>query len=1029
MMKYLITLLCVSIYSVSFAQQTTLFFEHIGLDEGLSHPHVSALLRDSRGFLWIGTEGGGLNRFDGHQIVVYQHQEDDTLSICGNEILDIIEDKKGFIWVGTRSGISKLNPENGKAEHFTEKNGRLNNNWTNVPFLDNDRQIWTANANGLSRYNEAENRFIPVSLNFNDQLKQITGVYVAPDGTFWMSGPGIGVRSYHPITTACQQFYPFKNTGVEREWNSLNCILNRQNTSLWCASYGGGLLEFQLQKKQFNSIKMPHLNSHISDVTETIDHEGNSVIWAISDPNIVQIRKEIDQNVKVINSNNSNLPDQSYRLLYPDQHGNLWVGTVTNGVYRYSLRQDIVKTYTKLKSGYIGNFYFLKNDDVLLTGSNPAAVIIDPQKKVKKVFTHLPPNSKDRFSEMVNEAIVDKESDKIYFASFSGLTVYDRLTNKTEIIPIKELQKPFDKKSPLWSLTKISKTKFLVNQWIGKLYIFDIATRTLSSPISPLNFIIRDMTPALDGKIWISAEGYLLCYDPELNEIKTILGFDPDVRFYHFFKDSRARTWLATDKGLWLFNESQPSKSVKYTVHHGLPSDFIYKIYEDALNRLWLNTKGGIGYYDVENHQFFPLSRIDGFEFKFDTYAMAKAPDGNFWIGHNGEIQIFNPAKVGNILPSQTRITGFKVNNKDSLFSIPFDQIKEIRLKPGENVVQFNFTAADLEAFGKTQFKYRLEGLSENWIDAGKSQSAIFVQLPAGEYLFRVRPKEAGENERYDSSLKIVITDFLWQRKWFQIAGVTIFILLGFLIFFKWKSQQHRLTVSMLERAQALVEFKLKTTESEMKALRAQMNPHFIFNSLNSINAYILKNLPAQASSYLNTFSELMRRVLDNSANDSVSLEEELLLMEAYLQAESMRLDNKLSYSIEVDDRIDTSYIEVPSMILQPFLENSIWHGISPKPTRGHIMIKAVSTTDGLYLSVEDNGIGREQARSLRANQANGHHSKGLKLTTERVALYDFKYGTVTSIKTIDLNKPSGTRVEITIIRPAAIEKSSNTTS
>src|SRR5690606_33582976 len=134
-------------------------------------------------------------------------------------------------------------------------------------------------------------------------------------------------------------------------------------------------------------------------------------------------------------------------------------------------------------------------------------------------------------------------------------------------------------------------------------------------------------------------------------------------------------------------------------------------------------------------------------------------------------------------------------------------------------------------------------------------------------------------------------------------------------------------------------DFNAKVSDTELKALRAQMNPHFIFNSLNSINDFISKNDAESASNYLVKFSKIMRQILENSNQDEISLEDDLKIMELYLQVESMRLHNKFTYAIHVDDTIDAANTLVPPLILQPFIENSIWHGISKKDSKGHIDI------------------------------------------------------------------------------------------
>ena len=222
-----------------------------------------------------------------------------------------------------------------------------------------------------------------------------------------------------------------------------------------------------------------------------------------------------------------------------------------------------------------------------------------------------------------------------------------------------------------------------------------------------------------------------------------------------------------------------------------------------------------------------------------------------------------------------------------------------------------------------------------------------------------------------------------------------------------------------LEHELAARENALRAAESEMTALRAQMNPHFIFNSLNSINAYIQNNRGPEAGRYLDRFARLMRQILDHSTRPTIRLEDETAFLNNYLTLESIRMNGRLTYEIRVAEEVDDFDTELPPMILQPFVENAIWHGLSPRPDGGRLLIDFKKENGALICTVEENGVGREQTRAWRAQQAVGHESKGLKITADRLALYDQRHGTRSSVTTIDLlddqGRAAGTRVEIKI--------------
>ncbi|MEP7232069.1 MAG: histidine kinase [Ginsengibacter sp.] len=219
---------------------------------------------------------------------------------------------------------------------------------------------------------------------------------------------------------------------------------------------------------------------------------------------------------------------------------------------------------------------------------------------------------------------------------------------------------------------------------------------------------------------------------------------------------------------------------------------------------------------------------------------------------------------------------------------------------------------------------------------------------------------------------------------------------------------------------QLQTEFEHKISETEMTALRAQMNPHFIFNCLNSIKLYTLENDSATASEYLTKFSQLIRLVLENSRSEKVTLEKELQTLTLYIEMEAMRFKNKVRYAIEVENDIDVSYIEIPPLLIQPYVENAIWHGLMQKKEGGFIRIHiSMAGYNLLHIEISDNGVGRKLAQEYKSKSVTTKKSFGLKMTSERMQLINQVYQTNTSVEIIDetdeQNNPLGTKVIIEI--------------
>jgi LytS/YehU family sensor histidine kinase len=199
-----------------------------------------------------------------------------------------------------------------------------------------------------------------------------------------------------------------------------------------------------------------------------------------------------------------------------------------------------------------------------------------------------------------------------------------------------------------------------------------------------------------------------------------------------------------------------------------------------------------------------------------------------------------------------------------------------------------------------------------------------------------------------------------------------------------------------------------------MQALRAQMNPHFIFNSLNSINRFILQNNRTQASEYLTKFSKLVRMILQNSQASLITLESELESLELYLEMEALRFNYHFAYKISVPKDLDIEVLKVPPLIIQPYVENAIWHGLMHKEEKGSLGIEVTQEDNYLFFKVTDDGIGRKQAAALASKTATKHKSMGLRITADRIAMMQSSNGSPVTIN--DLVNPDGSAAGTEVI-------------
>lgn len=297
---------------------------------------------------------------------------------------------------------------------------------------------------------------------------------------------------------------------------------------------------------------------------------------------------------------------------------------------------------------------------------------------------------------------------------------------------------------------------------------------------------------------------------------------------------------------------------------------------------------------------------------------------------------------------------------------------------------------------------YEYQGDYKNAFESYKKYTILNDSLASKDRVLEVSRREIQYEADKNQALAQAEIERQKLIKNSSIVGGSVLFALSIFGLFLYKRKRDAVT----QKQEA--EFNTKVANTELKALRAQMNPHFIFNSLNSVNDYISKNDVEAASTYLTKFAKIMRQTLENSNRSEISLEDDLKVLDLYLQVESMRLKHKFTYKITVDAAIDAENTLVPPLILQPFIENSIWHGISKKESKGHIDISIKKEENMLICTVDDNGVGR----TLKANiHSTENKSMGISITKSRIDIINKKKNTKGAILMTD--KGEGVRVEV----------------
>ena len=440
----------------------------------------------------------------------------------------------------------------------------------------------------------------------------------------------------------------------------------------------------------------------------------------------------------------------------------------------------------------------------------------------------------------------------------------------------------------------------------------------------------------------------------------------------------------------------------------------------ERLMTIFFDTNGGL--YCRSSVGLYHFTRNGDNQYAFDKYtisdglpaneihALCRDANGNFWVGTHEGITFFHPApQISQLPPPKVFVEKISVNGEveNSLIG------EKLQFKSDENAVSFEYYATSYRNNNRLLYSYMLEGFDKNWSGYTGQNTVNYRNLPSGDYRFKVKAKNfLGIESLQAANVVFTIATPFYKTGWFFILLAIAFLL--FIVFL------YRYRISQVRHEEKLkTQFVQQLSQLEIKALRSQMNPHFIFNSLNAINRYILKNEKEAASAYLTKFAKLIRLILDHSRQPKVPLSQELTALELYLQLESLRFQNNFEYAMNLENDLNPQSIFIPPMIIQPIVENAIWHGLLPKGSNCSLKIDVSTKGSNLICVIEDNGIGRTKAEEIQQQQMLRKSSVGMSTTIQRLKLLTEENHEDASITVEDLydkfGNASGTKVNILI--------------
>jgi signal transduction histidine kinase len=412
-------------------------------------------------------------------------------------------------------------------------------------------------------------------------------------------------------------------------------------------------------------------------------------------------------------------------------------------------------------------------------------------------------------------------------------------------------------------------------------------------------------------------------------------------------------------------------------------SNVCYAVQKDNNGFYWVSTNLGLYKFNAAYQLLQKYNTGNGLSFlEYNTACTLKETSGDIYFGGVGGITHFNPAflKQNEFSPAPI-ITSIKVNDKTLAFQKNPDLVKDLTFNYKENFLTIQFAVNNFSNEANNTFSYRLKGLNNNWSPASTNNTAIFTSVPPGDYSFELRSANSdGKWSTEVKTVKIAILAPWWQTWWFTIIAVAALAsLILFIVTRRIKNIKYEASV------------KQQMAELEIRGLHAQMNPHFIFNSLNSIKEMILDDQKQNASRYLSKFAQLIRTSLEHSRQTFITIKQCVDHLQQYLDMEKLRFED-FTYSIEIDEELCAEETHIAPMLVQPLVENAIWHGLRGKKSDRKLFIRFSKEGNQVICEIEDNGVGIRNAMKSKSASHPPHRSLGISNIRERLSLLNEKY-------------------------------------
>lgn len=1010
------------------ASDIHLNFSKITLEDGLTdNRYNNYIFEDSRGFVWIGSIDG-LNRYDGMNIKTYGLES----GMLGTNIQsNFFEDKKGNLWFSTYEAVNCYNARLDTFLNYqvtNRKNEIVSNNYRLIYLEEEENRLWLLAGNYIYRMDvgnpikfeqfqqKTDAQFFSVGLNEDGTIKKIVSHLNSNTATFIDPGNPQKSKTYQIVNKnkaihlqdSQWMFYKYDKLIVFDEnrpekkqqlRSDLDISINDvvpQGDNYLISTYQNGIWLYNLEKEKYLQKWAFNKNKQFSLLTNKARNlyiSPSDYLWCS--------HRNVGVNYSYLYNNNFYNPladlvdgDVEVTSIIETDEGYIWVSTNLNGVYVFNEKNEHLYTFNhpavqEPQSASLLQVCKKNNNDVFaitnksiyqLNLENRLVNNLIPQNDTL-LYRYMCAIYPNRHLVSTDKGLVDIKKDskgnyKIKYCpeflehkEYSYLQIYQTQTNKIFI--------PYNA-NELW----IYQANRDGLKLIGK------------NDTCKLEFFGFFESKKQHGIVWVGTSQGLKAID-HFNNIKPVLIENPELtngKVYSVVEDHNGVLWLTTNKGLWKYNPAEPKeKPIHFQAVDGLSGE-LFSLYHSALY----------------------------------------ASNGSIWMGNNKGLVVFKPDSVTTHKEVPKLYLENLVVNDTQSFKDSISLDNKLILKYNQNTLTFDIRAVNLYKTKQNKIYYQLENYDKDTFVIKNGEKIRYTKITPGKYYLKVQAEDAnGHKGNFEQLLTIEITPPFWQTWWFYAlcSLFTFFLVYAFYrgrINYIIEQEAKKREIEKLE-AEVLLKEQSKKTELEqlknqvlnveMKALRAQMNPHFLFNSLNSIKSLILKTKEKEASQYLNKFATLLRSILNNSEKQKIKLSEEIEALKLYIDLEALRFASDFNYQIQIDKTIDSGFIRIPPLLLQPFVENAIWHGLLPKISgNSKLNINIIRKEDFLFFEIEDNGVGRKKAAALPKKE--NEKSMGIDITKKRIQLLQDE-NDIEIIDLVDNNQQAlGTKVIIKLFAP-----------